>query len=144
MLRAWKLRTPSQVVVPSRSRSSMVYASGSHFISQYFFVLAIRPPLTCREAEAVARRRMIPRRSASPADDDLGAQLARLVRHAGQVVEVDAVLHHLLVEQVARECGHFIAPAREGVADAHADVERVAVELLRLVEEEALLAVVGP
>src|SRR3954467_12556574 len=40
-LRAWKLRTPSQVVTPSRSRSSIEYASGSHFINQYFFARAM-------------------------------------------------------------------------------------------------------
>src|SRR6185295_5984411 len=33
-LRAWKFRTPSHDVVPSRARSSIVYADGSHFISQ--------------------------------------------------------------------------------------------------------------
>ena len=68
----------------------------------------------------------------------------RVVGHAGEVVEVDTVLDHHFVGQVAAEQGELVTAFGEGVGETCADLERVAVELLRLVEEEALRAVIGP
>src|SRR5688572_19101712 len=87
----------------------------------------------------------IPCGPASEPGSERGADDARLVVEAGQVVEVDGALDVLFVGDVPAEEGDFPPAAVVRVADARAALEvAVALELLRLVDEEVRLALECP
>src|SRR5688572_13408090 len=87
----------------------------------------------------------IPCGPASEPGSERGADDARLVVEAGQVVEVDGALDVLFVGDVPAEQRDFPLAAVVRVADARAALEvAVTLELLRLVDEELRLALERP